>query len=278
MDYNEQENDIRESMDLQTVQFVSYLIKNIHEYEKNNIKITPFCNEFITNSKNNLLHKIPKTASRLKLELLTKLLPLKLDDEYVSVGKGLNREFNFICVMFMDIVSYTELAKRYDGDTIFKLLDEVYSHFDTIIKKYSNLQKIETIGDAYMVVGDIYRQELNYKVVVKEIIFLGMEFIKEIKNINTSDNIPLCIRVGINIGNVNVGILGNEIPRLCVVGNTVNVASRLQSTADPDTIQISRHVHEHVGEIDFVIPIYFQEKQNTFLKNIGSVTTYILQP
>ena len=70
----------------------------------------------------------------------------------------------------MDIINYTELAKKYNGDIIFKLLNTIYNHFDTIIKKYKYLQKIETIGDAYMVVGDIFRNELNHKHVIKEII------------------------------------------------------------------------------------------------------------
>ena len=128
-----------------------------------------------------------------------------------------------------------------------------------------------------MVVGDIYREELNHKVVVKEIILLGLEFIKEVKTIKTPDNIPLCIRVGINMGNVNIGILGNEIPRLCVVGNAVNVSARLQSTAEIDTIQMSRHIYEQAEEIDFGMTMEYIKKENVFLKNIGSITTYNLQ-
>ena len=89
-----------------------------------------------------------------------------------------------------------------------------------------------------------------------------MEFIKEIKTINTPDNSLLCIRIGITLGTVNVGILGNEIPRLCVVGNTVNMASRLQSTADSDTIQLSRHIYEQADEIDFGKPVEFITKEN----------------
>jgi class 3 adenylate cyclase len=194
-----------------------------------------------------------------------------------GAGAGANKEFTFICVMFMDIVNYTELANRYkSGDTIFRLLDNVYCHFDNIIKKYSHLQKIETIGDAYMVVGDIYRRELNHKTVVKEMISLGLDFIREIKTIKTPDQIPLQIRIGINIGNVNIGILGNEIPRLCVVGNAVNMSARLQSTADADSIQISRHVYEQAEEQD--MNITYTEKQNVFLKNIGSVTTFMITP
>jgi len=81
-----------------------------------------------------------------------------------------------------------------------------------------------------------------------------------------------------NIGTVNIGILGNEIPRLCVVGNTVNTAARLQSTAESDSIQLSRHVHEQTCDIDFDMEMKYIEKQNVFLKNIGSVTTYSILP
>ena len=113
---------------------------------------------------------------------------------------------------------------------------------------------------------------------VKEIILLGLEFIKEIKNIETPNNIPLSIRIGIHIGNVNIGILGNENPRLCIVGNTVNFASRLQSTADKDTIQLSRHIYEFAQDIDFGIKIEYIIKENVFLKNLGSVVTYNIIP
>jgi class 3 adenylate cyclase len=283
--YNEQEIILRENMDLQSVQFVSYMLKSIHSFENSKVTHTPYCLYLIQYCKKKFKDKIPKSSEKLKLELLKKILPFDLDREYVNKGTndvtttGENKEFNFICVMFIDIVNYTELAIRYkSGDTIFKLLNNIYNHFDNIIQDYPHLQKIETIGDSYMVVGDIYRNELNHKLVVKEIILLGLEFIKTIKTIKTPDDIPLCIRIGINIGNVNIGILGNAIPRLCVVGNNVNVASRLQSTADSDTIQISKHVQEHVETIDFDTPLEIKIKENVFLKNIGSVTTYTIIP
>jgi len=275
--YNEQETIMRENMDLQSVKFISHMIKNIRDFETKNKRMTTTCNNLIHYCKKKFVDKIPKRNERLKLELLKKILPFDLDNDYVRAGA--NKEFTFICVMFMDIVNYTELANRYkSGDIIFKLLDNVYNHFDNIIKNYSHLQKIETIGDAYMVVGDIYRQNLNHKVVVKEMIQLGFEFIKEIKTIKTPDDIPLCIRIGMNIGNVNVGILGNEVPRLCVVGNAVNMAARLQSTADPDTMQLSRHIYEHAEDTEFLFPVEYTQKNNIFLKNIGLVTTYVVAP
>lgn len=283
--YNENELITRENMDLQSVQFVSHMIQSINKFGTTNADQTLYCSNLMRHCKKKLVDKIPKSNDGLKLELLKKILPFDLDGGYVSAVQGISasasKEFTFICVMFMDIVNYTELASRYkSGDTIFKLLDDVYNHFDNIIKKYSHLQKIETIGDSYMVVGDMYRLHLNYKVVVKEMIQLGLEFIREIKTIKTPDEVPLCIRIGINIGNVNIGILGNEIPRLCVVGNAVNIAARLQSTADTDTIQMSRHVYEQAEEIEFgpKTKIDYVVKENVFLKNIGTVTTYVISP
>jgi class 3 adenylate cyclase len=282
--YNEQEIIANDNMDFQSVQFISHVIKSIKEFENNNIKITPFCRNLLLNNKKKLMDKIPKTNEKLKLELLKKILPFNLDNNYISINEGssfrtgtsvsTNNNFNFICVMFLDIVNYTELANRYNGDTIFKLLNDVYYHFDNITNKYYYLQKIETIEDPYMVVGDIYRHDVNYKIVVKEIILLGLEFLKEIKKIKTPDNVPLSIHIGINIGSVNVGIFGNEIPRLCIVGNTVNIAARLQSSADKNTIQMSSAVYELAKEIDFKMNIEYIKKTNVFLKNIGNVTTY----
>jgi class 3 adenylate cyclase len=129
-----------------------------------------------------------------------------------------------------------------------------------------------------MVVGDIFRNSINHKIVVKEMILFALDIVKEIKKIKTPDNIPLCIRIGINMGSVSVGILGNEIPRLCVVGNTVNMASRLQSTAEIDTIQLSRHIYEQLEEIEFDIKFEVIPKENVFLKNMGSITTYNIPP
>jgi len=286
--YTEQEHILRESMDLQSVNFISGIIKYITKFEKENRKLSSFCQNLTVIYKKFFTDKIPTSDSNLKLDLLKKILPMNLDTNYIYNSAGINygyefitgknKELSFICVMFMDIVNYTELAKRYSGDTIFKLLDQIYHHFDNLIKKYSHLQKIETIGDAYMVVGDIYRTEMNHKTVIKDIILLGLEFIKEIKTIKTPDKIPLCIRIGITMGPVNIGILGNEIPRLCVVGNTVNMASRLQSTADADTIQISRHIHEQLQDIDIDLHLQSVKKENVFLKNIGSVNTFVITP
>ena len=277
-DYNEKELTQLNNMDLQSVQFVSYMIKNIKIYKNENAIITPQCNQFIDFTTQRFLVKIPENKTILEQELLKKILPFDFDKEYIANANANAKQFNMICVLFTDIVNYTELSKIYDDKIIFQLLYTIYTAFDNTIKKYPHLQKIETIGDAYMVVGDIFRNSTNHKVVVKEMILFALDIVKEIKKIKTPANIPLCIRIGINMGSVSVGILGNEIPRLCVVGNTVNMASRLQSTAEIDTIQLSRHIYEQLEEIEFDINFEVIPKENVFLKNIGSITTYNIPP
>jgi hypothetical protein len=254
------------------------MLNNINQYYENNSIITKECSNFIEHVKNGFITVIPKNKDIIKIELLNKILPLDLSNKYINENKNNIKQYTNICVLFTDIVNYTELAKNYSDHIIFDLLNTLYTKFDIIIKKYSHLQKIETIGDAYMVVGDIFRNDDNHKTVIKEIILIGFDFINEIKNIKTPDKKHLSIRIGINIGNVSIGILGNEIPRLCVVGNTVNMAARLQSTAEPDTIQISHHIYEQLEELRFKVKFEICKKENVFLKNIGSVSTYVINP
>jgi class 3 adenylate cyclase len=274
-DHEEQLYYIKTNVDLQTISLLSNIKKAIKEFETTYI-ITNKCKETIHLLTNHINGIIPSDKTTLKIELLKKILPLELEDNYLTKTSKY-KEYSSICVLFTDIVSYTELAKKYDSTVIYKLLNEVYVRFDEIVLKYSNLQKIETIGDAYMVVGDIYNNDTHKN--VYNIVLLALDFMKEIKKIPTPDNNPLQLRIGIHLGKVVVGILGSEIPRLCVIGNTVNVAARLQSTADPDTIQVSRHIYEFAEQYDYnEIDIQFILKENVYLKNLGTINTYVIKP
>jgi len=272
-DHEEQIHYIKSNIDLQSITLLSAVKKAIKQFETTT-NSTSKCKMLIEQLNTKVSSFIPMDKTTLKLELLKKILPLELEDNYLSQSKEY-KPYNFVCVLFTDIVSYTELAKTYEADVIYKMLNDVYTRFDDIVLKYPNLQKIETIGDAYMVVGDIYTNDTKDN--VKNIILLALDFMKEIKQVASPNKKPLKLRIGINLGKVVVGILGVEIPRLCVIGNTVNVASRLQTTADPDTIQISSHIYEIAATTDFGIDIEFELRENVFMKNLGSTNTYILR-
>jgi class 3 adenylate cyclase len=263
---------IKENVDLQSVSLLTNIRESINQFEKNK-NITDKCDSLIKQLNNTFKNYIPNDTSTLKLELLKKILPLELEDKYLSNNKEY-KSFDFVCVLFTDIVSYTELAKTYDTDIIYKLLNEVYTLFDSIILRYPILQKIETIGDAYMVVSDIYTGDTTNN--VKDVVLFAMDILNSVKQIKTPNNKPLQLRIGINLGKVVVGILGLEIPRLCVIGNAVNVANRLQTTTEPNTIQISTHVHEKIQDIGLDVKLNYEKKEHVFLKNLGSRTTYVL--
>jgi len=256
-----------------------YILQQIQKFKINNQILTNQCNNVVFQSKRELLLKLPKNKDFLKIELLKKILPLDFDREYVENDNlNPNKTFESICVLFTDIVSYTELAKKYDDEIIFNLLNAVYNKFDNIIKNYTSLQKIETIGDAYMAVGDTLLNTLNNYKVVEDMILLSHSFLREIKHIKTPDNKPLSIRIGINMGSVIVGILGNQNPRFCVVGNVVNVASRLESTAETNTIQLAENVYNIAKTIQFPEEVEYIKKEGVVLKGIGVVDTYTIRP
>ena len=273
-DYEEQTYYIKNNVDLQGISLLTNVKKSIKQFGRI-ANITDKCKMLMEIIDGRITSFIPTDKTMLKVELLKKILPLELEDSYLTHSKEY-KHYDFVCVLFTDIVSYTELAKKYDADVIYNLLNEVYTRFDAIVNNYGNLQKIETIGDAYMVVSDIYTNDQTNN--VKNTVLFAFDLLREIKNIQTPDGKPLELRIGINLGKVVVGILGVEIPRLCVIGNTVNVANRLQTNAEPNTIQISTHIYEIAQETNFDTNVYFEKKENVFLKNLGSRTTYVISP
>jgi len=271
-------------IDLQCLEFKNYIIKHILKYKNNNANITEKCYVLIEDVNKMITTKIPTDEIAIKNELLKKILPLNLDKKYIKRIESFNldnetsaKQFKNICVLFTDIVNYTDLSNKYSDIVIFELLNSIYNLFDNIIKKYHSLQKIETIGDAYMVVGDIFSNSEKY-IVVKDIMLFAFEIMHAIKLVNTPNNQPLDLRIGINIGNVSIGILGNEIPRMCVVGHTVNMTSRLQSTTDINSIQFSEDIYDIiVSHKLFENDIEIIKNDNVFLKNIGHVTTFSIK-
>jgi hypothetical protein len=186
-DHENQTFHIKENVDLQCVSLLTNIKKSINEFENNQI-ITDKCKCLIKQLKYNFETLLPNDKSTLKLELLKKILPLELEDNYLTNNKEY-KQFEFVCVLFTDIVSYTELAKTYDTDIIYKLLNEVYTLFDSIILRYPTLQKIETIGDAYMVVSDIYTGDTTNN--VENVVLFALDLLKSIKQIKTPNKKPL---------------------------------------------------------------------------------------
>ena len=179
-----------------------------------------------------------------------------------------------ICVMFIDIVNYTTITNETNCSNVMNLLKNLYIEFDNCINQFKYIQKFETIGDSYMITTNIKNN--NSKNIVKDIVKVLSDMTQCSKNLQ---NIAHCkdiqIRTGIHIGDVSIGILGISPPRLAIVGNTVNYSNRLETTCDTGKIHISESIHSFIPLIKN--HKFYIENRNTYLKNIGTVNTYMLK-
>lgn len=208
-----------------------------------------------------------------KINLLQRLLPFGFEDS-VLLNKSKFLKNPCGCILFVDVVSYCELAEKRTDVTTYLILDKIYTMFDSIIEKYKYIQKIETIGDAYMVVGNINTFKDDESLYL-DMIHFSFELIKSLENDVCNNKIN--IRIGIHSGSYVVCILGKINPRLCIVGKNVNKTARIQSTCEINKIHISEEFYNKLPKNIFDNSI-FNKNENVFLKNIGFVNTYMITP
>lgn len=269
---NQNLNSTKNVQDFHTFKLLTRIVKTIDsEIKKPNNSQQSL--EIYKNIKKNIQIYIPdsENINYIHSSLIKSLLPFNLDTNFIINNKK-EKKYDNLVVLLTDIVGYSSIARKFNSEIIFYILNEMYFRFDEILSKFHELQKIETIGDAYMVVGDL-NSKFTTSEVVNKMIEIAHLFINEVKYINTNHIIEeLQIRVGISMGPVVVGILGNEMPRMSIVGHAVNLSARLQSATLPDTICVSSEVYNMIEDKD-----KYDIKENIYdLKNIGETINYII--
>jgi class 3 adenylate cyclase len=175
--------------------------------------------------------------------------------------------FQSATVLFSDIVGFTELSARLAPDEIVRRLDEVFSRFDGIAEQLE-LEKIKTIGDAYMVAGGVPARRVDHAVAVCEMALRMRDSLAELAGRMQE---PIDVRIGVHTGPVVAGVIGKKKFIYDVWGDTVNTASRMESHGVPGSIQVSEATYAATKDV-----FEYETRGTIMVKGKGEMTTYFL--
>ncbi|MFO0743052.1 MAG: adenylate/guanylate cyclase domain-containing protein [Labilithrix sp.] len=200
--------------------------------------------------------------------LLLNVLPRKIAERLKEQPETIIADrFDHVTVLFSDIVGFTEMSARLDAEAIVKRLDEVFSSFDEIADSLG-LEKIKTIGDAYMVCGGIPSPKKDH---VEAVCEMALRMRDKLAELSERSPEPLRIRIGVHTGPVVAGVIGKKKFIYDVWGDTVNAASRMESHGVPGQIQVSQAIY------DVTKHLYDYESRGTItVKGKGEMATYLL--
>lgn len=177
-------------------------------------------------------------------KLLANILPKGTADELKLKGRASSKKFELVTVLFADIQGFTKIAEQMNPDNLIDQLDRFYFHFDSVVGKY-NIEKIKTIGDAYMAAGGIPRKNRTNPV---EVVLAALEMQNYMKELKSKNADIWDLRIGIHTGKVIAGVIGHKKLSYDIWGDTVNVASRMESSGEPGKVNISENTYELVHE------------------------------
>ncbi|XP_068416231.1 guanylyl cyclase C isoform X3 [Eschrichtius robustus] len=208
-------------------------------------------------------------ADRLNFMLLPRLVVKSLKEKGI-VEPELYEE---VTIYFSDIVGFTTICKYSTPMEVVDMLNDIYKNFDRILDHH-DVYKVETIGDAYMVASGLPKRNGNRhaidiaKMALDILSFMGTFELEHLPGL------PIWIRIGIHSGPCAAGVVGIKMPRYCLFGDTVNTASRMESTGLPLRIHVSGSTISILKRTE--CQFRYEVRGETYLKGRGTETTYWL--
>jgi class 3 adenylate cyclase len=200
--------------------------------------------------------------------LLLNILPRSIADRLKAGESTIVDTFSEVTVLFADLVGFTELSTRISGSDLVRLLDDLFTTFDLLAQE-QGLEKIKTIGDAYMVVGGLPVPRPDHARAVAE---LALAMVAAVGRTAAADGHPIRVRIGIASGPVVAGVIGRNKFSYDLWGDTVNTASRMESRGEPGAIQVSEATHRLL-EADYLL----QRRDLGQVKGKGNLAAWILE-
>lgn len=216
-------------------------------------------------------------------ELLLNILPKETANELKLNGKVKAKKFDSVTVMFADFKSFTQYAENLAPEQLVKSVDYYFSKFDEIMEKYG-LEKIKTVGDAYMCAGGLPFPTRNHSSKMIQAAIEITQFAEEAKTKSALKEASFEVRIGINTGPVVAGVVGTKKFAYDIWGDTVNIAARMESSSEPGKINISENTYklikaefdcEYRGEIEAknrgMLKMYYVQAKKESTATIDSV-------
>jgi class 3 adenylate cyclase len=179
-------------------------------------------------------------AERLLLNTLPRAIAERMKQGEVNIAD----HHPDVSVLVADLVGFTTLAAHIGPDQVVYLLNEIFSGFDVLAEKHG-LEKIKTIGDAYMAAGGLPLPRSDHAEAIAD---LALDLMAEIDKFNRAYNTSIQLRIGISTGTVVAGVIGRWKFTYDLWGDTVNLAFRLESLGQPGTIQVSGLTYERLKD------------------------------
>ncbi|MEQ8540403.1 MAG: adenylate/guanylate cyclase domain-containing protein [Coleofasciculus sp. D1-CHI-01] len=176
--------------------------------------------------------------------LLLNILPQPIAKQLQHEPGLIAQKHEDVTILFADLVKFTQLAGQISPQELVSLLNMIVSAFDRLAQKHG-LEKIKTIGDAYMVVGGLPTPQINH---VDAIAQMALDMQQSLEQINTSTGKNFRLRIGINTGVVIAGVIGTTKFSYDIWGDAVNIASRMESRGKPDKIQVTETTYQRLRD------------------------------
>lgn len=199
-----------------------------------------------------------RQVARAKAEserLLLNILPEPIANRLRGGERVIADRFEDASLLMADIVGFTEMSSRLSADALVEMLNGIFSELDLIVDRYG-LEKVKTIGDAYMVIGGVPEASEDH---LERMAGFALDMAQTVAALQTRQREPIRMRIGINAGPVVAGVIGQKRTIYDVWGDTVNLSSRMESLGEPGRIQVTPQVYERLkgafdlsprGEID----------------------------
>ncbi|KAL1775881.1 heat-stable enterotoxin receptor [Sigmodon hispidus] len=241
--------------------YMDTLIRRLQSYSRNL--------EYLVEERTQLYKAERDRADHLNFMLLPRLVVKSLKEKGV-VEPELYEE---VTIYFSDIVGFTTICKYSTPMEVVDMLNDIYRNFDQIVDHH-DVYKVETIGDAYVVASGLPMRNGNRHAVDISKMALDILSFMGTFELEHLPGLPVWIRIGVHSGPCAAGVVGIKMPRYCLFGDTVNTASRMESTGLPLRIHMSSSTLAILKRTD--CQFLYEVRGETYLKGRGTETTYWL--